>query len=215
MIFLNGGDMHYYTHNIGDYRRDTAHLSLLEHGVYRQLIDQYYLNEKPIPEDLDKLKRLMGVRSNDEVIALEHVLDDFFIKTNAGYIHKRCDETIAEFRAKSDKASQAAKSRYANAVRTHSERSANHKPITINQEPIEEECPFFNEFWKAYPRKTKRKDTLKLWLKNKMGARELEIIKQALNWQTETKQWKMGIIPHPTTYLNQERWNDEPESLGF
>jgi len=40
--------LHYYTFNIGDYRRDTGHLSLLEHGIYRQLIDSYYLSEKPI-----------------------------------------------------------------------------------------------------------------------------------------------------------------------
>jgi uncharacterized protein YdaU (DUF1376 family) len=40
--------MHHYQHHIGDYRRDTMHLTLLEHGVYRQLIDLYYLQEKPL-----------------------------------------------------------------------------------------------------------------------------------------------------------------------
>jgi hypothetical protein len=38
-------DLYYYNFNIGDYRRDTVHLSILEHGIYRQLIDTYYLNE--------------------------------------------------------------------------------------------------------------------------------------------------------------------------
>ena len=37
--------MHYYQHNIADYRKDTIHLTLLEHGVYRQLLDQYYLTQ--------------------------------------------------------------------------------------------------------------------------------------------------------------------------
>ena len=34
--------MHYYPKNIGDYRRDTMNLSLLEHGVYMTLIDQCF-----------------------------------------------------------------------------------------------------------------------------------------------------------------------------
>ena len=43
--------MHYYKFNIADYRKDTGHLSTIEHGIYRQLIDWYYLDEQPIPEE--------------------------------------------------------------------------------------------------------------------------------------------------------------------
>ena len=35
--------MHYYTKHIKDYKTDTAHLTLLEHGVYNSLIDLYIL----------------------------------------------------------------------------------------------------------------------------------------------------------------------------
>ena len=73
--------MHYYQHNIADYRKDTSHLSLLEHGVYHQLLDQYYLSEAPIPLDLTKLFRLMSARGENEKSAIENVLNDFFIKT--------------------------------------------------------------------------------------------------------------------------------------
>ena len=38
--------MHYYKFNIADYRKDTGHLSTIEHGIYRQLIDWYYLDEQ-------------------------------------------------------------------------------------------------------------------------------------------------------------------------
>ena len=31
--------MNYYSHHIGDYLTATAHLTLLEHGAYRRLID--------------------------------------------------------------------------------------------------------------------------------------------------------------------------------
>lgn len=58
--------MHYYQKNIGDYRSATAHLSLLEHGVYNWLIDTYYSNEQPLPLDERVLFRMSLARSEDE-----------------------------------------------------------------------------------------------------------------------------------------------------
>lgn len=135
--------MHYYSHNIGDYRRDTNHLTLLEHGAYRQLLDTYYLTEKPLALNHADLMRTHCARSADEVQAVENVLRDFFVETEEGYIHKRCDIEIEAFHAKSTSARESAKARWdrvraekdADAMRTHSEGNANHKPITKNQEP--------------------------------------------------------------------------------
>lgn len=138
--------MHYYSHNIGDYRRDTGHLTMLEHGAYRQLLDSYYLSEKPLTLNHADLMRTHCARTSDEVRAIENVLKDFFVATADGYIHKRCDVEIEAFHAKSTSASESAKARWArvraekeaNAMRTHSEGNANHKPITNNQEPIDQ-----------------------------------------------------------------------------
>lgn len=139
--------MHYYSHNIGDYRKDTVHLSLLEHGVYRQLLDTYYLTEKPLPLDHAILMRTHCARTADEMRAVESVLNDFFVTTENGYIHKRCDVEIEAFHSKSVSARESAKARWdrvraekeADAMRTHSESNANHKPLTINQEPEDQE----------------------------------------------------------------------------
>lgn len=136
--------MHYYSHNIGDYRRDTAHLSILEHGAYRQLLDSYYLAEKPLTPVHADLMRTHCARSADEMQAVVNVLRDFFVLTDDGYIHKRCDIEIEAFHSKSTSASESAKARWsrvraekdADAMRTHSEGNANHKPITNNQEPL-------------------------------------------------------------------------------
>lgn len=136
--------MHYYSHNIGDYRKDTVHLSLLEHGVYRQLLDTYYLSEKPLTLDHADLMRTHCARNADEVRAIENVLKDFFFWTEKGYIHKRCDVEIEAFHSKSVSARESAKARWdrvkaerdANALRTQCEGNANHKPLTNNQEPI-------------------------------------------------------------------------------
>lgn len=84
------------------------------------------------------------VRSADEEKALKNVLSDYFIhdKDAGVYRHPDIDEHLAKYAEKSDKARKSAQSRWkkcegnANAMRTHSEGNANHKPITNNQEPI-------------------------------------------------------------------------------
>ena len=80
--------MHYYQFNIGDYRADTAHLSIIEHGIYRQLIDWYYLDEKPIPKETQVVMRRLRLGS-DEQHYLTNVLNDFFVLTDYGYFHNR------------------------------------------------------------------------------------------------------------------------------
>lgn len=151
--------MNYYKHNIGDYRRDTAHLSLIEHGIYRQMLDQYYLDEKPLIADKEKLMRSLCVRNADELRAAENVLNDFFKLTKKGYEHIRCERELEAIYAKSEKARQSAKSRWsdknqqvkeddnANASETHTKRNANgmlpttHNPLptTYNLRPITQE----------------------------------------------------------------------------
>jgi uncharacterized protein YdaU (DUF1376 family) len=138
--------MHYYSHNIADYRKDTSHLSLLEHGIYRQLLDSYYLDEKPLCADLTKLMRSHSVRTADEITAFDYVLLNFFKLTKKGYVHKRCDETILSYHGKSEKARQSAMARWTNkdkgsdafALKTHTDGIANHKPITNNHKPIKD-----------------------------------------------------------------------------
>lgn len=72
----------------------------------------------------------------------------------------------------------------------------------------------FNIFWKAYPRKVGKGAALKVWAKIKMDKYELaNLCLLALKWQCDSEQWtKDGgqFIPHPQTYLNQRRWEDEP-----
>jgi hypothetical protein len=74
-------------------------------------------------------------------------------------------------------------------------------------------CPLFIEFWKLYPRKEGKGDAVKAWKKIKTPSETLCLIKTALEWQIKTTQWteKNGkYIPHPTTYLNANKWLDEP-----
>jgi uncharacterized protein YdaU (DUF1376 family) len=146
--------MHYYQHHIGDYRRDTAHLSLLEHGIYRQLMDWYYLEETPIPKETEVVFRRLRVGSEIEQKAAMNVLSDFFTLAENGYLHGRIEQEIAQYRAKSERARENGKSggRPKKQELTENQKptktkavisgnpeqtqeKANHKPLTINQEP--------------------------------------------------------------------------------
>ena len=82
--------MHYYQHHIGDYRRDTTHLSLLEHGVYRQLLDWAYLESEPIPKETEVVYRRLSAKTEDEKNAVNIVLLEFFT-LEIGYTQKRTE----------------------------------------------------------------------------------------------------------------------------
>lgn len=114
--------MNYYERHIGDYLKDTAHLSLLEHGVYTRLLDVYYTRESAIPDD--QVARLIGARSKEEREALTAVLDEFFQKSDAGWMQGRCEAEISRFQDKQVKAKRSADARWG-AQRTQSERNAN------------------------------------------------------------------------------------------
>lgn len=74
----------------------------------------------------------------------------------------------------------------------------------------------FDAFWKAYPRKTAKGLARKAWAKIHPDAAITQKMLEALTWQRLQPQWlKDGgqYIPLPATYLNQERWEDEPVNV--
>lgn len=90
--------MNSFEHHIGDYAEATAHLSILEDGAYSRLIRKYYANEKPLPVDIDRVKRLVGARTDEECAAVEVVLHEFFDLREDGWHQERCDEAIAAYK---------------------------------------------------------------------------------------------------------------------
>lgn len=92
--------MNYYERHIGDYLKDTSHLSLLEHGIYTRLLDVYYTRERAIPDD--QVARLIGARSKDEKEALAVVLSDFFHLEDLGWTQGRCEAEISRYQKKAE-----------------------------------------------------------------------------------------------------------------
>jgi len=83
----------WFKFNIKDYLASTAHLSDAEDLAYRRLLDLYFLSEQPISLDLDAVARKIRI----DLDITELVLDDFFQKTNAGYVNARCEAEIAKY----------------------------------------------------------------------------------------------------------------------
>lgn len=120
--------MNYYERHIGDYIKKTAHLSLLEHGIYTRLQDVYYDREAPLPQD--KVARLIGARTEPETEALQVVLQEFFELQDGAWVNRRCDEEITAY-AEGEPEREAKKANEGNRLKRHrQERAALFKALT-------------------------------------------------------------------------------------
>jgi uncharacterized protein YdaU (DUF1376 family) len=116
--------------------------------AYRRLLDLYYLHEKPIPEE----NPCSYIGLNDCSTDVQRVLNDYFVLTPKGWVNKRANEQIDEYRSKQKSASLAGKksaevrktNKEATLEQPFNDRSTdvqlniNHKPLTIKQEPIKD-----------------------------------------------------------------------------
>ena len=71
----------------------------------------------------------------------------------------------------------------------------------------------FELFWNEYPKKISKKEAHRIWTKKiKPDEKLFEMIMSALKKQKTSIKWNQEdgkYINHPTTWLNQERWNDQ------
>jgi uncharacterized protein YdaU (DUF1376 family) len=92
--------MHYYKFNISDWHLATSHLSLEEEAIYFKLINFYYDSEKAIPLETQSVCRRL--RLLDYLELVETVLHEFFIKSDDGWHHNRCDDEIGKYHHKAE-----------------------------------------------------------------------------------------------------------------
>ena len=70
----------------------------------------------------------------------------------------------------------------------------------------------FEEFWALYPKKVGKGKAKESWLKKKPSETLHQKILAAVESAKNSREWLSEngkYIPHPTTWLNQERWDDE------
>jgi len=74
----------------------------------------------------------------------------------------------------------------------------------------------FDRFYTAYPKHEAREAAIRAWRKLGPDADLLTKMLVAIDHQRAGRKWQEGIIPMPSTWLNQRRWEDEVEaSLPF
>jgi len=88
--------MIWYKFHIADYIAHTMHLDDAEDLAYRRLLDWYYMSEKPLPLDTELLAR--RIRLDHDVV--KPVINEFFERTDVGYVNKRADEEIDAYNAR-------------------------------------------------------------------------------------------------------------------
>jgi uncharacterized protein YdaU (DUF1376 family) len=191
--------MNFYPFHIGDFRSATPHLSDAEELAYRRALDWYYDTEQPIPLETQWVARRLRVDTD----TLQTILDDFFIKTEEGWRHHRCDQELSKYNeiaernrlnGKKGGRPKASKSGHKNPVGSQSvtiglplesDREGNQEPLTINQDkengrsddqPHRQELveKGFEHFWKTWKAE-----------KNRLGK-----VDTSAKRQTFEKKWK-------------------------
>jgi uncharacterized protein YdaU (DUF1376 family) len=125
-------DSPYFCFFPSDYIAATVHLGWYEDLAYRRLLDRYYLNRAPIPNDRALIMRLVRASEPEQQAAVDVVLAEFFELKADGWHQKKADQELAYLLQKSKSARDAANSRWnkikelddANAMRTQCDGNA-------------------------------------------------------------------------------------------
>jgi len=86
------------------------------------------------------------------------------------------------------------------------------QPLTNQQAVKNAYTQDFETFWQAYPRKVGKGAAYARWRAKKP---DINSVLSALNVQKQCEQWEdITLIPHPATWLSQERWEDDPSAYS-
>lgn len=75
----------------------------------------------------------------------------------------------------------------------------------------------FGQFWSAYPAKKAKPAAVKAWAKLHPDEQVQAAILAGIERERRSEQWTRDggrFIPHPATWLNQRRWEDEAPTQG-
>ena len=205
--------MHYYKFEISVWNLHTAHLTLVEEAVYRRLIDHYYDTEQPIGNDFKGMIRRLRLDGYEDQVTI--ILNEFFTQTEDGWSNKHCDKKIKAYKnqKKANKNNGKAGGRPKKQKITESVTdglpfvtlTTNNKQETKNKDIKDDR---FDIFWKQYPRKVAKPNAQKAWNKIKPDDVVLKKMLDAINQQGLSSK-EIQFVPHPATWLNAQRWEDE------
>ena len=235
--------MNFFKLYIGDYQRDTGTLTLAEHGAYLLMLQHLYATEKPLPIGRE-LHRLLRAETASDRKSIDTVASRFFFEADGGLVNGRALDEIRKGCAQREINREIGKrggrpkgsgNKTDSVIDSVSDFKPNEEPNrNPNQTPDtrlkEKEPPKppaavaagFSEFWSAWPRKVGKAQAEKAWSKLHPSDDLVTAILRAIAAQSRSPQWiKDGgqFIPHPATWLNGRRWEDEtsakPQAPGL
>jgi hypothetical protein len=80
---------------------------------------------------------------------------------------------------------------------------------TMVRKPVDDHDPLFNEFWETYPRRSAKGAARRAWSRAAAVADPHAIIAGAARYASDPNR-EDTYTAHPATWLNGERWLDEP-----
>lgn len=214
---------------IGDYLRDTRHLSQGQHGAYLLLLAHYYSTGKPLPIDPEANYRIALAIASEERENVDKILKEFFTKKRDGYHNKRADNVIEARNEKRSKLSEIGrKGGMAKAIANAKANGVANdlaKPWQISGKPDpdlefkkekikkEKKSPAatdaeFEAWWSVYPHKVGKVEARKAYEKARKEASTQELIDGVERYKATKPayaDWK-----GPAAWLNNERWKDQP-----
>lgn len=207
---------------VADYLRDTRRLTAAEHGAYLLLIMEYWTTGA-LPDDDRQLSRITCMTPAEWRRARPNV-QPFFTD---GWKHKRIDAELARSAEISSKRSASAKQKHSNS-QANAEQLDTHAGAT--SQPQSQLTPSLRSertrasalgagwseadrerFWAEFPNKVGKADAMKAFDKASHKTPP-DVLFPALN--RYAKKTDDRPFCNPATWLNQERWLDQPATTN-
>ena len=210
-------------------------MTFAERGMYFDLLCYCWLNNGSLPDNTQALANLIGTSLEEFEAAWPQIKPCFRRVRNNRLIQRRLlyekKKQAVIRRQRSEAGKQGMYNRWrkqlenkelnnsVNGFVMESNSSVITNPITKNNFPIpnnnivisKEITIDFDHFWSAYPRKVGKQKCLRWWKSHKPDTALVEKMLAAIARQKLSRQWQdPQYIPHPYTWLNQGRWEDEP-----
>lgn len=179
-----------------------------------------------LPPDLATLARLLGVPL-PRFRRLWEALSSQFIETPQGWTHPAIEalreRQMASQERRTEHGRKAAAARWNRKDRGQCSGNARAMPGDATQDLYSASASqsasssaslkaSFDRFWMVYPRRVKRVKALAAWRRLAPDAALEAVILAAVEAQARSDQWTRdggAFIPHPTTWLEARRWEDE------
>lgn len=219
---------------VDDYEAATAHLTLMEDGVYTRLLRLCWRSPGcKLPDDEAWIMRKLRAANDAERDAVRSVLAEFFITQRGKIFSKRLSKVHEQssdvHRKRSEAGKVGAARKYMKTNETSTSKAIAEPEVCYSngiaelKQPKPKPKPYissapaarFEEFWQAYPHRNGSKKGRKVAEAKyekavASGVEEQALIDAAIRYGKD-RQVLDGYAKNPETWLNQGAWSDEVE----